>query len=276
MKFKLNQFLKVKILYLVLSICLIFGFNNTLKAQANIDSNYISSLEIDSLNKVMITLKDGGIVKGYFISLTFKDITVESEAVGIVTMKLINISKIKKINYNEESNNEVNKNNVNDLTNDNIDQYNAYKDRNVYSLYINQPSGFLSKIRIKFENRFTTDNSILFTYTNYYEMYTGNQYYVEFRQYKEKDSRENFNQIKLGIGESEKFSSVFVFLGGAVGQKFYISKSKKIALDITEGLKLPLIIKGNPDNAGSGLGGLFYLVGPGSIIDINFNFSYQF
>ena len=155
-------------------------------------------------------------------------------------------------------------------------QHKILKDRNVYSLYINQPIGFSSKIRIKFEKRFITDNSILLTYTNHYGINPGNQFYIELRTYNNEYVKENFKQIKLGIGESESFSNVYVFLGAAIGQKFYLSKLKKVALDITEGLKLPLILKGDPDTATGGLGGLFFLTGPGSILDINFNFSYQF
>jgi hypothetical protein len=156
-------------------------------------------------------------------------------------------------------------------------QTNILTEKKSYFLSINQPIGLLSKFRIKFENRFITDNSILFTYTNYYLIYPGNQFYAELRKYNNGSGIENFKQIKLGVGESEKFANIYVFLGVAKGQKIYLSKSKKVSLDITEGLKLPLIVKGDPeDNAPKGLGGLFFITGPGSIFDINFNFSFQF
>lgn len=134
MKIKLNDSLKIKYLYIGFVMYFCLSFNATLKAQ-KIDSTSIANLEIDTLNNIMINLKDGGIVKGYFVSLTNKEINIQSEAIGIVTIKLTNILRIKKIYYNENPDNGIDKNEDNNLVNDNIEEYRKPLDYDVTHKY---------------------------------------------------------------------------------------------------------------------------------------------
>ncbi len=86
-------------------------FNKNLNAQ-NIDSNVIVNLEIDTLNEVLINLKDGENIKGYFVSLSKNELQIKNEFLGTVSIQLYNILRIKKIYYNEVVENKIDKYNL--------------------------------------------------------------------------------------------------------------------------------------------------------------------
>lgn len=96
-----------KINHCILFLILFLTFIIKLNAQ-NIDSNTIINLEIDTLNKVLVNLKDGGNVNGYFVSVSKNELKVNNDLLGIVTIQLKNISRIKKIYYTEVAENRRN------------------------------------------------------------------------------------------------------------------------------------------------------------------------
>ena len=67
-----------------------------------------------------------------------------------------------------------------------------------------------------------------------------------------------------------------IWAGG--GEKIYFDKGQRFSLVCIQGLKFCPNIIGDedPDTASGGLRGLFYVIGPGSLIDLHFNFGFRF
>jgi len=159
-----------------------------------------------------------------------------------------------------------------------------------YTLYVNQPIGIVygGKIRVRVEKRYSENKSVLLSFTsyftdeNYFLPWRGNQLSIESRKYRTPygwppNKFETFYTFKGGIGNInnnyyDENKTLYLFIGLATGQKFYLGESNKFSLDITEGMKLPVLFP----NRNPRFRELFYLIGPGSFIDLNFNFGYHF
>ena len=61
------------------------------------------------------------------------------------------------------------------------------------------------------------------------------------------------------------------FLDSALYKKINLDKKKRIFIQFTEGIKVCPIIKGDVETGETGFRGLFYLTGPGAVIDLNIN-----
>jgi len=151
--------------------------------------------------------------------------------------------------------------------------------KNQYTLYINQPIGFATKARLTFENRFTEKSSLAINYTIFYGMYPGQHAYLEYRRYfTYSEGMELAVYLKVGGGHSFHTAGSYGFGGIGIGEKIYLNSNKRLSLYCFQGIKPPLTFKINKDleNSNGGLDGLFYLSGPGSLIDIKFNLGYRF
>jgi hypothetical protein len=151
--------------------------------------------------------------------------------------------------------------------------------KNQYTLYINQPIGFATKVRLTLENRFTKNSALLVNYTVFYGMYPGQHGYLEYRRYFSlSEGMEIAPYLKVGGGHSFQTAGSYGFGGIGVGEKFYLDRNKRFSIYCKQGLKLPLSLKINQDleNSSGGLDGLFYISGPGAFIDIQFNLGYRF
>lgn len=250
MKKYIKKHLNLNYCILFLGVFLISSFNSKLKAQS-IDSTEIINLEIDSLNKVLVTLKDGGIVKGYFITFTKTEIKVNNELIGIVTIPYSNISKIKKIHYNDEvevennnyNNNSYNNNNPNNL---NIVKFggpvkNKYSNKNSneepqfysHKYFMGNNYYGLKKKELVYQNLWVLYNGIDYGLTNNFSIGGGGlmMFVSGFVNFHLRGQFELNEYIKLGCaynlfyvtGErSSSFSKTFgLFTGGVtIGNKF--------------------------------------------------------
>lgn len=146
-----------------------------------------------------------------------------------------------------------------------------------YTLYVNQPFGLSTKLRFSLEKSVSEHYSLLLYYTNFYGLVPGVQSYLELRRYNP-NKKDFFVYTKVGAGNSFKTNTVYGIFGIGVGEKIYFDKKQRFSIVCIQGVKAcPNVIGDeNPDTATGGLGGLFFLIGPGSIIDLNFNLGYKF
>jgi hypothetical protein len=150
---------------------------------------------------------------------------------------------------------------------------------NGYTIYINQPIGLASKVRISIEKDVSSNYSLLLNYTNFYGLVGGEQSYLELRRYYyEPKKNDFFVYSKMGAGNSFQTNTVYGIFGLGFGEKFYFDKYQRFSFVCIQGFKFCPNIIGDedPDTAPGGLRGLFYVIGPGSLIDLHFNFGYRF
>lgn len=81
--------------------------------------------------------------------------------------------------------------------------------------------------------------------------------------------------MKIGMGDSFEVNGYYAFVGAGFGQIIYLDKNRRFSFVCIQGIKVCPIIEGEHDTAGSGLNGLFFLIGPGAIIDLNFNLGFR-
>lgn len=145
-----------------------------------------------------------------------------------------------------------------------------------FAIYLNGPTGFISKIRIKAEMRMANKTSIIGSYSDYH-LWVGNQSYLEFRKYKSKAMGvQSYHYGKLGRGQSN--DGRYILAGFGWGTQRLIGREKRFFIDYSRGFKLcPRVNGGDLErDMDGGFRGLFYLLGPGAIYDVNLNIGYRF
>ena len=162
-----------------------------------------------------------------------------------------------------------------------------------FAVYLSNPLGVLSKAGVKFEYRLNLQNALLLGYDQYWGFFPGYQAAFEYRMYFTDRSRtsssENFIYGKAGMGFADYTENndhpqlsilgdgrnnydapgTYVFGGGGVGRHFNFGR---FFMDINAGLKFAEVT--SPPAVYNEH--LFYLTGPGSLVDINFHFGVQF
>ncbi|MGZ5283644.1 MAG: hypothetical protein ACXWDO_07910 [Bacteroidia bacterium] len=147
-----------------------------------------------------------------------------------------------------------------------------------YSFYINNPIGLISKVRGKFEYRLNQNNSLLLSLCYFYQITPGVQSYIEYRNYfSEKNNVELFGYGKLGAGKTFASGGYYGLAGAGFGQQISVGKSRSFLIQFSQGLKYCPALKGDIEaEPSSGTRGLFYLIGPGAVVDLNLNFGWRF
>ena len=86
--------------------------------------------------------------------------------------------------------------------------------KNQYTIYVNQPIGLATKLRLTFECRFTPKTSVLFNHTLFYGLSPGQQGYVELRRYFGNNEKVEYTiYTKLGAGYSFGASGTYGVVG---------------------------------------------------------------
>ena len=160
-----------------------------------------------------------------------------------------------------------------------------------FGIYFTSPLGLLSKGGVKLEYRVNQTNALLLGYTQYWGFFPGYQGNFEYRMYfpARKSKSENFIYAKGGMGfadytaqtnykqvndfgDEKKYDlapGTYVLAGGGIGRHINIDW---FFIELNAGLKFAQVI-GAPHVYNERL---FYLTGPGSIVDFNFHFGVQF
>lgn len=159
-------------------------------------------------------------------------------------------------------------------------------------LYVNQPLGFINKVRLKAGYKNEYNSTYLLSFTNFYGNfplflesveYSGPQFCFEYQYALTKgDIGEIFMYGKVGFGNYNyknedigffNFSPAgygagsYILLGGGFGQELFFNKSKTFFLQINEGVKVCNIYQFTGVNPESDFQSF---ISPGSIIDFNF------
>ena len=149
-----------------------------------------------------------------------------------------------------------------------------------FALYQSNPLGAISKARLKVEYRFESRHAVLAAGTVYYGYCPGSQLFGEYRYYaKRKGHSELFYYGKAGYGSSKETAfnrksygtGVFEYAlaGGGVGLHVRMGMKQRFLFDLAGGIKSFTIL--TPTTKFSDLE-IFYITGPGSIVDINAHF----
>ncbi|MES2704763.1 MAG: hypothetical protein V4649_19130 [Bacteroidota bacterium] len=152
----------------------------------------------------------------------------------------------------------------------------------MFAFYLSSPLGLLSKGRVKLEFYATRENSISASVCRYWGLFPGYQATLEYRHYFVPPHRhsENFIYAKGGYGDcealvggiffptNEQGPGQFAIAGGGVGRHFNFGRRRAFFIDAAAGLKGAFVSQS--------AGQLFYTLGPGSIVDLNFHFGWQF
>jgi hypothetical protein len=144
--------------------------------------------------------------------------------------------------------------------------------------------GLFSKGGFKFEYRLNLQNSVLVTYNRYWGFFPGYNAGVEYhRYYQTWNKTENFIYAKSGLGFAEyrpqdlysgwevdyTEPGQYLYAGGGVGKRFHFGA---FFLELNMGFKWTQLVEPPLDYNKN----LFYSVGPGSFIDCNLHFGFQF
>lgn len=155
-----------------------------------------------------------------------------------------------------------------------------------FAVYFSNPVSLLSKARIKFEYRITGQHALQFSAASYHGFCPGFQTGFEYRNYRlPAGSRrsENFLYAKVGFGNNDVTNyqdrnsilglGYYNYAGGGIGRHFTLGREGHFFLDLAAGAKLVMASRGisSIDN-----GFIFYTTGPGSIVDLNLHFGWQF
>ena len=158
-------------------------------------------------------------------------------------------------------------------------------------IYFSNPLSLLSKAGIKAEYRLNLDNAILGSYTQYWGYFPGYQASFEYRRYfaDRKRNGENFIYTKAGggfadyktdnpyhdltvVGDGRTIDFApgnYLFGEAGIGRHFNFGA---FFMEINGGLRYTQVT--NPPVVYNEH--LFYTLGPGSIVDVNFHFGFQF
>jgi hypothetical protein len=150
------------------------------------------------------------------------------------------------------------------------------------AFHFSNPLGIASKFRIKAEYRLDVQNAFLVSYTKYWGNFPGYGAGAEYRSYWQTlTDHENYVYVKGGLGnvryrpfsvikdESFYYPPGNYFYGGAgIGRHWNFNH---FFIDCNLGAKFTGVTasEGNYNEV------LFYLTGPGSVLDLNFHLGYQ-
>jgi hypothetical protein len=156
------------------------------------------------------------------------------------------------------------------------------------AIHFTNPISVLSKIGIMAEYKLGVQRSVMFSYTSYRGYFPGYQVAAAYRQYFQRWSNrdnirhENFMYVRAGVGNSDytppdwlKDGEAYVapgdyfFVGCGIGRHYNFGA---FFLESILGVKysgVPVPIANYNER-------IFYVTGPGAIVEINFNFGFQF
>ena len=151
-----------------------------------------------------------------------------------------------------------------------------------FSLFFSSPLGLISKERVKLEYRLNDQNALLLSTAVYWGLCPGVQSYAEYRNYHFVTKKtEMFFYGKVGggngdehgidAGDSGPFS--YFLSGGGMGYHFNMGKQQSFFMDLAFGLKYCQLVNVDPNGGNTQL---FYITGPGSIVDINLHLGFKF
>jgi hypothetical protein len=164
------------------------------------------------------------------------------------------------------------------------------------TLYINQPIGFINKVRIKTGYKSEKNSTYLVSLTNHYNninglftkvKYTGLQFCIEYQHALNKGKHgEIFVYGKTGIGNyvfkkesnfifssSNEVSGSYYIFGGGIGDELFLNKSKTVFIQSNVGFKICDIYKLSTEKPEETFK---TVISPGSVIEININFGFRF
>ncbi len=168
------------------------------------------------------------------------------------------------------------------------------------TIYINQPLGFMNKVRLKAGYKTEQNSTYLLSFTSFHSNlpllfgeieFTGIQLCFEYQHALTKgDQGEIFIYGKTGIGDfnykntdngfllfggslTKRAAGNYVLLGAGFGQELFFNKSKTFFLQLNEGVKICNIYQ----SSGADVSNDFQtFISPGSLIDLNINFGLRF
>jgi hypothetical protein len=141
-----------------------------------------------------------------------------------------------------------------------------------------QPIGFLFRNRYGVDYRVNNKGYGL-TYSFYdrydetYQLHFNMRLYGKSKIYKPSRG-EVYTQFKVGTGG--KGNKRYDFVGIGRGSRIYLDKKNHFIFETMWGFKVPFTYGNTSYFQSQGLKGLFFVIGPGSIIDLNFNLGYRF
>lgn len=143
-----------------------------------------------------------------------------------------------------------------------------------FAVHFTSPIGLLNKAGIKLEVR-GGNTSVLLGATHYHAFFPGEQFSIEGRKYLNWDGgkRGQFYGYVKGIGGHEngddEHAHATDYFGGGIGLGKHIN-FRHFFIDLNGGLKYVGAVY--PHAIGDDT---FYFTGPGAVLDIHFNFGFQ-
>ncbi len=152
------------------------------------------------------------------------------------------------------------------------------------SFHFSSPLGLLSKGGVMVEYRMGVMQSVFFGYTRYWGYFPGYQAYAGYRHYYETWRRHDpFFYVKAGIGNAgyepaewlnngkEKYVAPgdYAFAGAGIGRHYNFGAG---FIEFMLGVKYSAVPR-PIDNYNERI---FYVTGPGAIVEFNFNYGFQF
>jgi len=153
------------------------------------------------------------------------------------------------------------------------------------AIHFSNPVGLISKGGFKLEYRFGIQSAILVDYNRYWGFFPGYKAGLEYHRYYQSFSRhEDFIYGKAGAGYAEYRPQAlysgwetnyaepgkFLYGGAGVGRRYHFGA---FFLEVNLGLKFAQLVDEPKLEYNKSL---FYSVGPGSLIDCNLHFGFQF
>ncbi|MFZ4798250.1 MAG: hypothetical protein ACOYMA_12210 [Bacteroidia bacterium] len=230
---------------IIISVILLFSFLSVTKllAQENNDFKNVNTA-VDSLKIVVITLNDGGKIKGNILSMNIEEIIVKTDFAGIISLKRINIVSI--VNYNE--NNEVTT---------------AYNNKNPNNLDIMKFGGSASNYK----------KGNYLTYKANHKYFVNNSYWgLKKKELAYQNIWLLYNDWDYGINDNFSAGAGFVFLGNLTTLNLHI----RTQMELKENLKIGaayhvFFIPTNTSYASFGITSCGFTLG-----DINKNITFSF
>ncbi len=154
-----------------------------------------------------------------------------------------------------------------------------------FSIHASNPVGLFEKVGFKAQFRLSQENSFLVGYRYYWNFFPGYQASMEYHRYFQTwDPHEGFIYGKMGIGKAgyqprnyyagwqDAYTAPgnYIFAGAGVGKRYNISH---FFIEVNLGLKLAQTTDKKNTTYNKNI---FYALGPGSFVDFNLNFGYQF
>jgi len=154
---------------------------------------------------------------------------------------------------------------------------NAYNYQSKSPFSLDFSTGIFNKFRFRVEYRFRNNFSLSYSHANYYAANPGQQYFLEGKRYFNHNPKsELFVYAKIGQGVSTSYNGRYGVFGVGFGQRVYPTKKQSFFFQFNQGIKMCPTFSGDIEAPSGGFRGLFYLVGPGSIVDLNINIGWRF